>query len=409
MVQLYKKIKNCRISDDKKLIKVCDFGSIKLTGIFPRSKKKFIKSTPLQVVYSKKSKLLQLNHNYNFSNLFGMDYGYRSGLNKSMINHLKEKQVKLNKKLKFNSSDRVLDIGSNDGTFLKLFSKNLNRIGCDPTAKKFKKFYPKSVKIIPKLFNKNTSKLIKGKFKLISCIAMFYDLSNPIEFLKLVENKLEKDGIFHVEIAYLPLIYKTFSFDTFCQEHLTYFSLRSFENLIKQTNLKILDYELNSINGGSINFNLSLNSSKKKINSKKLEKLRKFEKKHKFNNFNYVKSFFYKIKKNISTIRKNIKSLNGEVYGFGASTKGNVTLQLCGLNNNDIQKIYDINSTKFNCYTPGSNIKIVNEKYITKDKPKYIIFLIWHFKKTIIEKIKKFKLKNTKYIWLFPNYKITNK
>ena len=97
------------------------------------------------------------------------------------------------------------------------------------------------------------------------------------------------------------------------------------------------------------------------------------------------------------------------MYGFGASTKGNVTLQLCGLNNNDIQKIYDINSNKFNCYTPGSNIKIVNEKYITKDKPKYIIFLIWNFKKTIIEKIKKFKLKNTKYIWLFPNYKITNK
>lgn len=409
MIKLYKKIKSCRISNDKKLIKVCDFGNIKLTGVFPKSRKNKIKSTPLQVVFSNKSKLLQLNHNYNFSELFGMNYGYRSGLNQSMVNHLKNKQIKLNKILKLKKSDHLLDIGSNDGTFLKLFPKDLNKVGCDPTAKKFKKFYTKSIKVVPKLFNKKTSKSIKGKYKLISCIAMFYDLSNPIEFLKLVENKLENNGIFHVEIAYLPLIYKTFSFDTFCQEHLTYFSLKSFENLIKNTNLKILDYEMNSINGGSINFNLSLKNSKNIVNFEKIKKLRNFEKKNKYNNITFVNNFFKKIKKNINIIEKNIKSLNGEVYGFGASTKGNVTLQLCNLNQNDIKKIYDINKNKFNCYTPGSNIKIVNEKNIIKDKPKYLIFLIWHFKKTIVQKIKKLKLKKTRFIWLFPNYKITNK
>ena len=409
MVKLYKKINSCRISNDKKLIKVCDFGSIKLTGVFPKTRKNQIQSTPLQVVFSNKSKLLQLNHNYNFSQLFGMNYGYRSGLNQSMVNHLKNKHSKLYKKLKFKTSDYVLDIGSNDGTFLKLFPKSLNRVGCDPTAKKFKRFYTSSIKVIPKLFNKKSSKLIKGKFKLISCIAMFYDLSNPIEFLKLVEDKLEKDGIFHVEIAYLPLIYKTLSFDTFCQEHLTYFSLKSFENLIKRSNLKILDYEINSINGGSINFNLSLKNSKNIVNYKKIKKLRNFEKKNQYNEIKFVKKFFQKVKKNINIIRHNIKSLNGEVYGFGASTKGNVTLQLCDLDQKDIKKIYDINRNKFNCYTPGSNIKIVNEKNIIKDKPKYLIFLIWHFKKTIAQKIKKLKLKNTQFIWLFPNYKITNK
>ena len=122
-----------------------------------------------------------------------------------------------------------------------------------------------------------------------------------------------------------------------------------------------------------------------------------------------MKTFFKKVKKNINKIRKNIKSLNGDVYGFGASTKGNVTLQLCNLNENDIKQIYNINKNKFNCYTPGSKIKIVNEKNIIKDKPKYLIFLIWHFKKTIFQKIKKLKLRNTRFIWLFPNYKVTNK
>jgi len=409
MKKIYQKISKCRISNDKNLIKVFDFKNIKLTGIFPKSKKEIIKSTPLEVVFSKKSKLLQLNHNYNFSSLFGMRYGYRSALNKSMVYHLKKKFNKLNKKLKFNSSDRVLDIGSNDGTFLNLFPKKIFKIGCDPTAKKFKKYYDKSIKIVPKIFDSESSKSMKGKYKLISAIAMFYDLTDPINFTKLIENKLEKNGIFHVEVAYLPYILKTFSFDTFCQEHLTYFSLKSFENLIKKTNLKILDFEKNTINGGSINFNLALKESSHKINFRKLENLRKYELNNHINSLPFIKKFFKKIKKNIQTIKNNVKSLNGKVYGFGASTKGNVTLQLCGLNDTDIVKIYDINKEKFGSYTPGSNIKIADEKNITKDQPEYLMFLIWHFKKTISEKIKKFKLKKTKYIWLFPKYRITIK
>ena len=403
------KIKICRSCKNKSIKKVFDLGSQKLTGVFPKSKNEVIDSGRLGMVLCSKCSLLQLEDSFNPKKMYGANYGYMSSQNLSMINHLKNKSIKLKKLANLKNSELILDIGSNDGTFLKLFSKSLNRIGCDPTAKKFKKFYPKSIKVFPKLFNKQSSRFIKGKFKLISCIAMFYDLSNPSEFLKLIEKKIEKNGIFHVEIAYLPLIYKTFSFDTFCQEHLTYYSFKSFENLIKNTNLKILDYEINSINGGSINFNLSLKNSKNKVHSKKLEKLRNFEKKNHYNNIKFVKTFFKKVKKNINEIKKNIKSLNGEVYGFGASTKGNVTLQLCNLNENDIKQIYDINKNKFNCYTPGSKIKIVNEKKIIKDKPKYLIFLIWHFKKTIVQKIKKLKLRNTRFIWLFPNYKVTNK
>ncbi len=382
------------------------FGNIKLTGIFPRNKKKFIDETPLQVVFSRKSKLLQLSHNYNLPKLFGNNYGYRSGLNSSMVKHLKKKYLKLNKKLKLGSKDKILDIGSNDGTFLNFFSKKSLRVGCDPTSKKFRNYYDKSIRIIPKIFNKYSSSKINEKFKLISSVAMFYDLSNPLEFCNLVEKKLEKNGIFHVEIAYLPFILKTYSFDTFCQEHLTYFSLKSFENLIKQTNLKILDYETNSINGGSISFDLALKASGHKVNKIKLLKLRKYEIKNKVNSLPNLIKFFKKVKKNIVHIEKKIKSLNGNVHGFGASTKGNVTLQLCKLSNKEIISIYDINKDKFGSYTPGSNIKIVNENKINKDQPKNLVFFIWHFKKTIAEKLKKFNLRNTNYIWLFPKYKV---
>ncbi len=241
---------------------------------------------------------------------------------------------------------------------------------------------------------------------MVSSIAMFYDLSNPVEFCKIVEKKMEKNGIFHVEIAYLPFILKTYSFDTFCQEHLTYFSLKSFENMIKQTNFKILDYDTNSINGGSISFNLVLKSSSHKVNEKKLQKLRNYEIKNKVNNLPNLIKFFKKVKKNIKDIEQKIKSINGNVYGFGASTKGNVTLQLCKLTNKEIVSIYDINKDKFGSFTPGSNIKIISESKIIQDRPQNLVFFIWHFKKTISEKLKKFNLKKTNYIWLFPKYKV---
>ena len=121
MKKIYKKINKCRISADSKLVKLIDFGQISLTGIFPKNKKINIPKTPLSIVYSKKSKLLQLEHNYNSNYLFGSNYGYRSSLNNSMIDHLKHKYKKLNSKIKFKKNDNVLDIGSNDGTFLNFF------------------------------------------------------------------------------------------------------------------------------------------------------------------------------------------------------------------------------------------------------------------------------------------------
>lgn len=408
MKKIFSKITKCRISNDKNLIDVCNFGKITLTGIFPKNKKVKLKKTPLQIVFSKKSKLLQLKHNYNTKKLFGFNYGYRSSLNSSMKKHLKNKYDKLTKKINLNKNDNVLDIGSNDGTFLNFFENNINKYGCDPTAKKFKKYYSSSINIIPKIFNNRIKKIFNRKYKLVTSIAMFYDLNDPKRFCLDVEKILDKNGIFHIEIAYLPDIVNTFSFDTFCQEHLTYFSLISFEYLINKTNLKILDYQRNSINGGSINFDLALRSSNYKPNSKKLKNLRKFELKNNFNKTYKYKKFFLEVKNNIKLINQKVNQISRkeDIYGFGASTKGNVTLQLCKLSDSQIKAIYDINKEKFDHFTPGSKIKIIDEKNIKNLKPKNLLLLIWHFKKTIKQKLKKYNLKNTKLIWLFPKIRI---
>ena len=316
------------------------------------------------------------------------------------------------KKYKLKKDDKILDIGSNDGTFLNFFSNQDFRVGCDPSSKKFKKYYNKNIKTIDKIFDDKIRKQLKNKFKFISSIAMFYDLENPIKFCKNIEKILETDGIFHVEIAYLPDIFKKCSFDTFCQEHLTYFSLISFKNLIDQTNLKIIDYGRNDINGGSINFDLAFKKSKLVSKNKKINKLYSSEIKQNFHKVYKYKNFFKDVNKNIISIKKiihNLSNKNKKIYGFGASTKGNVSLQLCDLNNKVVKAVYDVNKEKFNSYTPGTKILIKNEKYIFKDNPDYLILLIWHFSKTLKKKFNKFKLKKMKFIWLFPKVKISNK
>ena len=412
MKKIYSQILKCRISNDTNLKLVGKIGPLTLTGVFPKTKNKKIISTPVDIVFSEKSKLLQLRHNYTEKKLFGLNYGYRSGLNYQMIEHLKSKSIYLKKKYKITKNNEILDIGSNDGTFLGFFNKTINKTGIDPTAKKFKKYYRKDIKIISNLFEKKSIKFFKDKkFDLITSVAMFYDLRNPLEFLENIEKILKPDGIYHVEVAYLPDILSTLSFDTFCQEHLTYFSYISFNNLINQSNLKIINFSKNSVNGGSINFDLCFKSSKHKVHSLKLNKIYAKEIKLKIDKLKTYLLFFKDIKKRADLIIKKLKEIkkNNKIFGFGASTKGNVLLQFCNIDDKVLDGIYDVNKEKFNCFTPGSNIKIINEKKIVKDKPDYILFLIWHFKETINKKIKKLKLKNTKFIFPFPDFKIVKK
>ena len=411
---MYKKITKCRISNDKNLKIVFKPEKITLTGEFPSKKFKSYNKMPLEVVFSKKSGLLQLNHNYMERKLFGDNYGYRSGLNKFMVKHLKKKSEQLQKKIKFKKKDYILDIGSNDGTFLNFFSNKTTRFGVDPTSKKFKRFYNSHIIRIPKLFNsKIFGKKYKKKFKLITALAMFYDLRDPISFCRNIDHLLDDKGIFHIEICYLPDIIKNFSFDTFCQEHLTYYSLHSFLYMLKQTNFKIIEIGRNSINGGSIWINLTKKSNNSfKTNKKIIKDLIKLEKKENILSLKKHKNFFRETERNIKNIKKTIHKIKNNkksIYGFGASTKGNAILQFCDLDYRHIDCILDVNKEKFNKYTPGTNIPIKDELILKKNKPDYIFLLVWHFKNSIKLKLKKFVYRGGKLLSPFPRIKIISK
>ena len=382
-----KKIKSCRICKSKELVRCFNLGKMSMTGIFPNSPKDLVPKAPLELVMCKKKNntcgLVQLKHSYDSNYMYGLNYGYRSGLNPSMVSHLKKRVTKIKKNIRINEGDVILDIGSNDGTTLSFFKEKKNiLIGIDPTIKKFKKFYEKKIITSANFFsNKIYMNLSKNrKAKVIMSFAMFYDLEDPINFAEEVKKSLDDNGIWVFEQSYLPSMIQTNSFDTICHEHLSYYSIEQIKFIMDKVGFKIFNIEINNVNGGSFCVSVKKKVNEYDQNLKYVNKFLKKEKKYKLNSYITWKRFKSRVedqkKKFYDFIKKN---KNKKICFLGASTKGNVLLQYYKINNNLIQYIGEINKDKFNCYTPGTKLKIVNQKYLLNNFD-YFIVLPWHFK-----------------------------
>ncbi|MBA3353418.1 MAG: methyltransferase domain-containing protein, partial [Blastocatellia bacterium] len=249
----YSEIERCRVSGSSHLVPVLNLGRQALTGVFPRHANESVTTGPLELVWCPDSGLLQLKHSFEPSEMYGENYGYRSGLNLSMVNHLSEKIKYLERFANLKAGDTVVDIGSNDATTLKSYSiQNLKRIGIDPTGRKFAKFYPPEIKLISDFFSAaNYWKATSVKANVVTSIAMFYDLDRPVEFAREIESILDDNGIWHLEQSYMPAMLRTNSYDTICHEHLEYYSLGVLKEILGQAGFRILDVVMNSINGGS--------------------------------------------------------------------------------------------------------------------------------------------------------------
>lgn len=405
------KILNCRSCDSENLEQVMDLGSQYLTGVFPKKKNSKVSKGRLSLSLCENCKLLQLENSFNHKEMYGENYGYMSSLNQSMSNHLKNKALNLKKIIKLNTDDIVIDIGSNDGTFLSYFEKKFQLIGVDPTIKKFKKNYRKDIKTVSDFFSFNNIRkyLKKKRAKLITSIACFYDLPNPIKFVEDVYQSLDDNGVWHFEQSYMPSMIKNMSYDTICHEHLEYYSLKSVKYILDKVGFKINNIELNSINGGSFALTVSKRKSSHVLNSKIINWLLAKEELFKFNNAETIKEFSINAKKQKILLRNlidNLLDMNKKVLGYGASTKGNVILQYCNINSSKIPYIGDVNTFKYNKFTPGTNIKIISEKKLKSLKPDYLLVLPWHFRDFLINKEKKFLNSGGHFIFPLPDIEI---
>ena len=222
-------ITKCRVCGNTNLKVVLDLGDQYLTGTFPRSNDGIdISKGPLQLVKCHGATnvcgLLQLAHNFDLGEMYGSNYGYRSGLNYRMVEHLMRKVESIRKLVDLNPEDLVVDIGSNDGTTLGFYPENLTLVGIDPTAAKFREYYKRHIKVVPDFFRaRQLTKLHQTKkAKIITSFAMFYDLEAPLDFVQQIQEVLHADGVWVFEQSYLPLMLETNAYDTVCHEHLEY-------------------------------------------------------------------------------------------------------------------------------------------------------------------------------------------
>jgi NDP-4-keto-2,6-dideoxyhexose 3-C-methyltransferase len=395
---MYKKVDKCRVCGNVNLTRVLDLGAQMLTGVFPSSKDMKVTVGPLRLVKCMGGDdvcgLLQLEHSYDLGEMYGDNYGYRSGLNASMVKHLHGKVQKIMKQIELIKGDLVIDIGSNDSTTLQAYpATDLLLVGIDPTGVKFHKYYPTHTQLIPDFFS---AALVKKQFgeqkaKVVTSFSMFYDLEDPMGFMQQVYDVLADDGIWVFEQSYMPTMLEMNSYDTVCHEHLEFYSLHQIKWMADRVGFKIIDVEFNDINGGSFSVTVS-KSREELITATVVKKILDQEKLKGLNTLTPYYEFAERVAKTKSDLLKFIEMANNNnktVSVLGASTKGNVLLQYCGLTTKEIEFVGEVNPEKFGCYTPGTWIPIISENDLLTQNPDYLIVLPWHLR-SFFELNKKF-------------------
>ena len=404
------KIVNCTNCKSKKFSKIFSLGKLSFSGRFAKTFSEVIPSAQLNLIMCKVCKLVQLDRSFDPKYLYGKGYGYRTGINKTMTEHVKQTVRYASKIANLEKKNCVLDIASNDGTLLSFYPKNITTVGIDPLVNKYKSFYNKINFKISNFFNiKDIKKLkIKKKFKIITALSVFYDLRDPNKFLKEVKQILDNDGIFVLEHADLYSIIKNNIFDTICHEHLGYFSSKVIIEMMNNNDFKVFNHEFNNINGGSSRYYISHKNSKYKI-LKSVKNILAKEKKLGLHHKKTFDIFFKKIlieNTKLKNLIGKIKKNNLSIHGYGASTKGNILLQFCKIGSKHIDYIAERNPLKYGMYAPGTKIKIISEKLSRSLKPNYYLVLPWHFKKEILDREKKQLKRGVMFIFPLPKLKI---
>lgn len=407
---MYREISKCRVCGNSDLDPIVDLGMQALTGVFPLPGET-VATGPLELVKCKQNGrsscgLVQLRHSFRPEQMYGENYGYRSGLNRSMVSHLESIARASKTAISLASGDVVLDIGSNDATLLKaIYEPGVIAVGMDPTGRKFKEFYPDYIQLIPNFFSASAffDRVGSKRAKIVSSIAMFYDLENPLEFMSQVREVLAEDGVWIFEQSYLPAMIDSNSYDTICHEHLEYYALKQIVWMAERIGFEVLDIELNAVNGGSFRIVAGHAGAASQGAREKLDAILREEEARGYDGKAVYSTFKDRILRHRDEVRSLLEGFSRErktVFGYGASTKGNVLLQFCGLDAEYLPCIAEVNPDKFGRVTPGTSIPIVSEQEALDRAPDALFVLPWHFRDDFI--IRKQNYLRTGGAFIFP-------
>lgn len=411
--------RTCRVCGSDSLTPVINLGEQHLQGSFIKEGKELPpqRRIPCEIVRcnpeadDRACGLLQMKHSVPPQILYAA-YWYRSGTNDTMRNHLKgivDGAISLLNK----QNAAVLDIGCNDGTLLKNYPASFTKYGADPSDVA-QEVEIENATIVQDVFP--SVHLLKTlgaqKIDLITSIAMFYDLEDPIGFCRGIKNLLSEDGIWIYEMSYMPRMLELNSYDTICHEHLEYYSLAVLEKIAKTAELRIFKIEFNAINGGSIRC-YAAHAENNKYNDAADDRFINDVRQKEFDleldtDAPYL-SFQQRIEREKEALRSlllDLKTDGKKIHIYGASTKGNTILQFCGIDNRIIDYASERNPDKYGARTLGTNIPIISEADSRALLPDYYLVLPWHFKAEFIERERKMLGKGIGFIFPLPEIEI---
>jgi SAM-dependent methyltransferase len=406
--------KSCRVCGSTALTKVIDLGEQYLQGSFVKPGKEMPPTRKIPTVLVRCNPsidenacgLLQMENSVPPEVLYSA-YWYRSGTNQTMRSHLKsivDEAVSMVKK----PNARVLDIGCNDGTLLKSYPKSFVKFGVDPSD--VAQGVGGGITVVQDVFpSEELVSRAKGKkFDIVTSIAMFYDLEDPVEFTRRIKQVLAPDGIWIFEMSYMPSMLKLNSYDTICHEHLEYYSFAVLEKIMRRAEMRIVNATLNNINGGSIRC-FAAHAGQFKFKNpaflQRLNELRQQEFDLELDTDKPYRNFQDHInihRQELSTLLRTLRKEGKKIHLYGASTKGNTILQWCGIDNRIIDAAADRNPDKFGAFTLGTDIPIISEEESRKMRPDYYLVLPWHFKAEFLEREKESLRRGIKMIFPLP-------
>lgn len=411
----------CRISGEK-LVPLFSLGKLYLSDFIEHTEDPAYEPVELHMSLAPKSGLVQLRHTVP-GDIMYRKYWYKSGTNATMTNELMGIAKKAQDTMNLKAGDVFVDIGCNDGTLFRFVDKNIIRIGFDPNDYK-KESIQYADLILNNYFNHKEYKKTKHgdkKAKVITSIAMFYDLEEPDAFVNDVRKTLDKDGLWIIQMSYLPLMLTQLAFDNICHEHLEYYSLGALQHLLNRHALEVVDCELNDINGGS--FRIYIRHAKanpatfatapyRDVARARVHSILAYEKSLNLKKKKIYMDFWKEInalkKQTVDFIKKE-KGKGKKIWGYGASTKGNTLLQWFNLDSTLIDAIAERSVAKFGLKTAGTNIPIKSEADMRSAKPDYLLVLPWHFIDEFKKRETDFLDRGGKFIVPCPRFEIIEK
>ncbi len=413
----------CRISGEP-LVELFSLGDHFVSDFLPQGQEPRAGKAPLTMTLAPKSGLVQLAHTADFDAMY-RHYWYRSGTNESMVEELRQIAESTQKLMRMKEGDVFVDIACNDGTLLSFVDPKIKRVGFDPAHNTYEEADKRRFDLfVNDYFSAKAyheSELGNKKAKVVTTIAMFYDLEDPHAFVRDVKEIMDKDGLWVVQMSYLPLMLRQLAFDNICHEHLEYYSLEAMEYLLKENGMHIVDCQLNDVNGGSFRVYIRQDGADESafatapyrdVARHRVESILAHEKELNLKDPQTYMDFFArssKLRDDTLAFLKAEKAKGKTIWAYGASTKGNTLLQWWGIDSSLVDGIAERQPMKYGLKTVGTNIPIYSDEDMRKANPDYLLVLPWHFIESFVRREREFLERGGKFIVPCPTFEVIGK